>query len=110
MVLDLALRTTEHQDIEELLLPDVHADPEEIEAFAHVLSTYAQSTRDGLAQVAGQLRQMGESTWQDQQYASFEQSFQELENSIRMATGEIETVHVPHLHRLVADLREFLSR
>ncbi len=90
-------------------MPEVVADPEELEAFAQALLAYAQQTRDGLARVAGQLRQMGSSTWQDQRYAEFESMFQEVEQGLSRAVDAIENTHAPYLNKRADELRGYLG-
>lgn len=91
-------------------MSEVHANPDELEAFAQQLQAFAGGTRDQLQRVGSMLREMGSSSWTDQRYLEFEGYFEEVEAVILRAAETIEAEHIPHLTGLAAQLREYENR
>lgn len=89
-------------------MAQVHVDPEVLREFASSVDEFNQTTRDTLSQVAGRLKEIGASTWQDQNYARFEEQFEQIQQIILRAIESLETEQVPYLRSLADRAEEVL--
>ena len=88
----------------------VVGDPEEIKAFARQLTEYCQLGREQLGQVAGRLREMGQSSWQDRQYQAFQEDFDQMAGQLERAFATLADEHAPRLHELAGILDEYRAK
>ena len=84
------------------------ADPEELLAFAANLEHYLNTLEEETGRLKSNFDQLGES-WQDQQRASFEDTFEQLLNTIQNFK-ENASEQIPHLRILAEDLNTYLGR
>jgi hypothetical protein len=85
-----------------------HGDPDEIRAFARVLATFCQETRDQLQRVGAQLVDMGHGSWSDQKYREFVEQFGLSSGALRSALDDIESPHVQTLEGHARRLEDYL--
>ena len=74
-------------------------DPEEIRSFSNTLEHYLNTVEE---------EQLGES-WQDQQRASFEETYKQLINALQNFK-ENASEQIPHLRTMAEDLSIYLGR
>ena len=84
------------------------ADPEELLAFAANLEHYLNTLEEETGRLKSNFDQLGES-WQDQLRASFEDTFEQLLNTIQNFK-ENASEQIPHLRILAEDLNTYLGR
>ena len=84
------------------------ADPEELLAFAANLEQYLNTLEEETGRLKSHFNQLGDS-WQDQQRASFEDTFEQLLNTIQNFK-ENASEQIPHLRILAEDLNTYLRR
>ena len=84
--------------------------PEAVRAFAARLNQFANETRDHLASLLSTLRDIGDSDWQDAQYAKFESEFEPLATEVLRCLVTMETEFVTDLRRHAELAEEYLKR
>lgn len=83
-------------------------DPEEIRSFSNNLEHYLNTVEEETGRLNSAFEQLGES-WQDQQRASFEETFKQLLNALQnFKDNASEQIH--HLRTMAEDLSTYLGR
>ena len=83
-------------------------DPEEIRNFSNVLESYLNTVEEETSRLNSAFEQLGES-WQDQQRASFEETYSQLINALQIfKENASEQIH--HLRTMAEDLSTYLGR
>ena len=83
-------------------------DPEEIRAFAGMLEHYLNTVKEETGRLNQAFGQLGE-TWKDQQRASFEEVYRQLQKTLQ-AFSQNASEQIPHLRRMAEDLSTYLGR
>ena len=83
-------------------------DPEEIRAFSNNLEHYLNTVEEETGRLNSAFEQLGES-WQDQQRASFEETFKQLLNALQNFKDNASE-QIPHLRIMAEDLSTYLGR
>ena len=83
-------------------------DPEEIRAFSNNLEHYLNTVEQETGRLNSAFEQLGES-WQDQQRASFEETYKQLINALQNFK-ENASEQIPHLRTMAEDLSTYLGR
>ena len=84
------------------------ANPEEIIEFSNVLEHYLNTVDEETGRLNSAFQQLSES-WQDQQRASFEETYNQLLSALS-AFKENATQQIPHLRTMADDLNTYLKR
>ncbi len=88
-------------------MPQVYADPDELERFAHSLQQFVDSLNDAVGKLNGAFAALGD-TWQDQNRAQFEEEYTALVQQLKQFDANASE-QIPYLTALVARLREYLG-
>lgn len=93
-------------------MSDVVANPEQIEALALMLRTFAQETGDGLGRVTAMLDELEQSgQWNDAVERAFRARFEvEVQQPVAATVAHIGDELVPFLVQLAERLRAYLER
>lgn len=83
-------------------------DPEEIRSFSNNLEHYLNTVEEETGRLNSAFEQLGES-WQDQQRASFEETFKQLLNALQNFKDNASE-QIPHLRTMAEDLSTYLER
>ena len=83
-------------------------DPEEIRSFSNTLEHYLNTVEEETGRLNSAFEQLGES-WQDQQRASFEETYKQLINALQNFK-ENASEQIPHLRIMAEDLSTYLGR
>ncbi|MDU2568998.1 MAG: WXG100 family type VII secretion target [Veillonella sp.] len=83
-------------------------DPEEIRSFSNALEHYLNTVEEETGRLNSAFEQLGES-WQDQQRASFEETYKQLINALHNFK-ENASEQIPHLRTMAEDLSTYLGR
>lgn len=83
-------------------------DPEEIRSFSNNLEHYLNTVEEETGRLNSAFEQLGES-WQDQQRASFEETFKQLLNALQNFKDNASE-QIPHLMTMAEDLSTYLGR
>lgn len=83
-------------------------DPEEIRRFSNTLEHYLNTVEEETGRLNSAFEQLGES-WQDQQRASFEETYKQLINALQNFK-ENASEQIPHLRTMAEDLSTYLRR
>lgn len=83
-------------------------DPEEIRNFSNVLESYLNTVEEETSRLNSAFEQLGE-TWNDQQRASFEDTYSQLINALQIFK-ENASEQIPHLRTMAEDLSTYLGR
>ena len=83
-------------------------DPEEIRSFSNTLEHYLNTVEEETGRLNSAFEQLGES-WQDQQRASFEETYKQLMNALQNFE-ENAAEQIPHLRTMAEDLSTYLGR
>lgn len=83
-------------------------DPEEIRSFSNNLEHYLNTVEEETGRLNSAFEQLGES-WQDQQRASFEETFKQLLNTLQNFKDNASE-QIPHLRTMAEDLSTYLGR
>ena len=83
-------------------------DPEEIRSFSNTLEHYLNTVEEETGRLHSAFEQLGES-WQDQQRASFEETYKQLINALQNFK-ENASEQIPHLRIMAEDLSTYLGR
>lgn len=83
-------------------------DPEDIRSFSNNLEHYLSTVEEETGRLNSAFEQLGES-WQDQQRASFEETFKELLNALQNFKDNASE-QIPHLRTMAEDLSTYLGR
>lgn len=83
-------------------------DPEEIRAFSNNLEYYLNVIEEETGRLNSAFEQLGES-WQDQQRASFEETFKQLLNALQDFKYNASE-QIPYLRTMAEDLSTYLGR
>ena len=76
-------------------------DPEEIRSFSNTLEHYLNTVEEETGRLNAAFEQLGES-WQDQQRASFEETYKQLINALQNFK-ENASEQIPHLRTMAED-------
>lgn len=83
-------------------------DPEEIRSFSNNLEHYLNTVEEETGRLNSAFEQLGES-WQDQQRASFEETFKQLLNALQNFKDNASE-QISHLRTMAEDLSTYLGR
>ena len=83
-------------------------DPEEIRSFSNTLEHYLNTVEEETGRLNSAFEQLGES-WQDQQRASFEETYKQLINALQNFK-ENASEQIPHLRTMAEDFSIYLGR
>lgn len=83
-------------------------DPEEIRSFSNTLEHYLNTVEEETGRLNSAFEQLGES-WQDQQRASFEETYKQLINALQNFK-ENASEQIPYLRTMAEDLSTYLGR
>ncbi len=84
------------------------ANPEELIAFSNQLEHYLNVIEEETGRLNSAFQQLGE-TWQDQQRASFEEIYNQLQ-AVLTSFKENASEQIPHLRVMAEDLNTYLRR
>lgn len=88
-------------------MPQAIGDPEELNAFANVLSQFIENLQTETNGLKGHFSALGD-TWQDEKRAKFEEDFNALVAQINQF-GETCNEYVPYIQTLAARLQDYLN-
>lgn len=83
-------------------------DPEEIRNFSNILEYYLNTVEEETGRLNSAFDQLGES-WQDQQRASFEETYRQLINALQNFKKNASE-QIPYLRTMAEDLSTYLGR
>lgn len=85
-----------------------HGDPEEIRNFARRLDEYCSETIENLQKLNSIVTEMGSSTWTDEKYRQYVETFEQSRNQLTNTIAQIQPEQIQHLNQLAQRLEEYL--
>lgn len=88
-------------------MPQVHANPEQLNAFANKLSQFIDNLNSETQALDGAFSSLGE-TWQDEKRAKFEDEFRDLVRQMSQFESTCSE-YIPYLQALASQLEIYIQ-
>lgn len=89
-------------------MPEIIADPDELDDLARELEAFSQQTREHLARINARVKELGATSWRDARYQEFEGEFDRALVAMHLSLDGLDPEQSTWLRGLAERLRTYL--